>query len=81
MKNDHRAESTDTAQVRVPCLSTWSNFNERGWSEFTAHGHEIPLGAMDEPRDIAHGCVFLASDESKYMTGSELVIDGGFTCH
>lgn len=42
---------------------------------------EIPLQAMGEPLDIANGCLFLASDESKYMTGSELIIDGGYTCH
>lgn len=42
---------------------------------------DIPLGSPGEPLDIANGCVFLASDESKYMTGSELVIDGGYTCH
>ena len=42
---------------------------------------EIPMGSMGEPRDIANGCLFLASDESKYMTGSELVIDGGYTSH
>ena len=42
---------------------------------------EIPLGAMGEPEDIANGCLFLASEESRYMTGSELVIDGGFTSH
>jgi 3(or 17)beta-hydroxysteroid dehydrogenase len=41
----------------------------------------IPMGSMGEPLDIANGCLFLASDESKYMTGSELVIDGGYTCH
>jgi 3(or 17)beta-hydroxysteroid dehydrogenase len=41
----------------------------------------IPLGAMGEPLDIANGCLFLACDESKYMTGSELVIDGGYTAH
>lgn len=41
----------------------------------------IPLGTMGEPLDIANGCLFLASDESRYMTGSELVIDGGYTCH
>lgn len=40
---------------------------------------DIPLGGMGEPIDIANGCLFLASDESKYMTGAELVIDGGFT--
>jgi NAD(P)-dependent dehydrogenase (short-subunit alcohol dehydrogenase family) len=42
---------------------------------------EIPLKGMGEPLDIANGCLFLASEESKYMTGSELVIDGGYTCH
>lgn len=41
----------------------------------------IPFGAMGQPRDIANGILFLASDESAYMTGSELVIDGGFTAH
>ena len=41
----------------------------------------IPLGAMGEPEDIANGCLFLASDEARYMTGSELVIDGGYTAH
>ncbi|WHZ18099.1 MAG: Oxidoreductase, short-chain dehydrogenase/reductase family [Rhodanobacteraceae bacterium] len=39
-----------------------------------------PLGHMGEPDDIAWGAVYLASDESKFVTGSELVIDGGYTC-
>ena len=38
-----------------------------------------PLGFAGIPADIANGIVFLASDESRYMTGSELVIDGGMT--
>ena len=41
----------------------------------------IPLGCMGEPLDVANGCLFLASEEAKYMTGSELVIDGGYTAH
>jgi NAD(P)-dependent dehydrogenase (short-subunit alcohol dehydrogenase family) len=40
-----------------------------------------PLGHLGEPDDIAWGVVYLASDESKFVTGSELVIDGGYTCH
>ena len=40
-----------------------------------------PLGHMGEPDDIAWGVVYLASDESKFVTGSELVIDGGYTAH
>ncbi|HRD46290.1 MAG TPA: glucose 1-dehydrogenase [Caulobacter sp.] len=38
-----------------------------------------PLGYKGWPVDIAQGVLFLASDESRYMTGSELVIDGGMT--
>lgn len=38
-----------------------------------------PLGHVGEPIDIAYGMLYLASDESKLMTGSELVIDGGYT--
>lgn len=38
-----------------------------------------PLGHVGEPEDIAYGVLYLASDESKFVTGSELVIDGGYT--
>jgi NAD(P)-dependent dehydrogenase (short-subunit alcohol dehydrogenase family) len=38
-----------------------------------------PIGHIGEPVDIAYGIVYLASDESKFVTGSELVIDGGYT--
>ena len=38
-----------------------------------------PVGHLGEPDDIAWGIVYLASDESKFVTGSELVIDGGYT--
>ena len=40
-----------------------------------------PLGHMGEPDDIAWGAVYLASDESRFMTGAQLVIDGGYTAH
>ncbi len=39
----------------------------------------IPLGRTGRPEDVANGVLFLASDESSFMTGSELVIDGGAT--
>lgn len=39
----------------------------------------IPLKYVGDANDIAYACVYLASDESKYVTGSELAIDGGYT--
>jgi NAD(P)-dependent dehydrogenase (short-subunit alcohol dehydrogenase family) len=38
-----------------------------------------PLGHMGEPDDVAWGAVYLASEEAKFIIGSELVIDGGYT--
>ena len=38
----------------------------------------VPLGNTAEPRDIANMALFLASDESRYATGSEFVVDGGW---
>ncbi len=38
----------------------------------------IPLGRIGQPRDIAYAALFLASDESSFMTGAEMVVDGGF---
>jgi NAD(P)-dependent dehydrogenase (short-subunit alcohol dehydrogenase family) len=44
-----------------------------------AVGQLHPLGHMGEVDDIAYGVLYLASDESKFVTGTELVIDGGYT--
>ena len=40
---------------------------------------EIPLGRLATPRDIVNAALFLASDEAAYVTGTELVVDGGAT--
>ena len=40
--------------------------------------NNVPLGGLGQPMDIAEGVVYLASDAAGFVTGSELVIDGGF---
>jgi NAD(P)-dependent dehydrogenase (short-subunit alcohol dehydrogenase family) len=50
--------------------------DEAAWSDRLTR---LPMGRAGAPEEIAYGVLFLASDESSYMTGSELVIDGGTT--
>lgn len=50
-----------------------------GQEEFNRYFlNNIPLGHWGDPQDVAYGVLYLASDESKFITGSELVIDGGY---
>jgi NAD(P)-dependent dehydrogenase (short-subunit alcohol dehydrogenase family) len=59
------------------------HLRDSGATDIEAARREVgllhPLGHMGEPDDIAWAVVYLASDESKFVTGSELVIDGGYT--
>lgn len=41
----------------------------------------VPLGYRGEVKDIAYALVYMASDESKYMTGAHLTVDGGWSCY
>ena len=52
-------------------------FREEGARQ--ARAADTPIPRLGRPEDIAYGVLFLASDESSYMTGAELVIDGGNT--
>jgi NAD(P)-dependent dehydrogenase (short-subunit alcohol dehydrogenase family) len=40
-------------------------------------GRQVPMGRVGRPHEVAYGILYLASDESSYTTGSELLIDGG----
>jgi NAD(P)-dependent dehydrogenase (short-subunit alcohol dehydrogenase family) len=42
---------------------------------------EYPIGRFGKPEDVASACLFLASDESSFITGTALPVDGGFTAH
>lgn len=76
-----RVNSVHPGYIRTPLVE--QAFSEAG-DEWVAEYERlklsrIPMGELGTPEDIAHGCVYLASDESRYVTGTELVIDGGFT--
>ena len=70
-----RCNSIHPGPVKTP-------MTERGWSDpvwLQAMRRRTPLGRYADPDEIAYGVLFLASDESSFMTGSEVVIDGGVT--
>ena len=79
MALDHAAQG-----IRVNCVSPGPvetdrylrNFPTRAAAEASA---DTMLGRLGQPDEIAAGVLFLASDESSYMTGSDLLIDGGYT--
>ena len=51
-------------------------------TEYTARTvGQTPMGRMGQPQELANVIVFLASDGSSFMTGSEVVVDGGFAAH
>ena len=41
----------------------------------------IPAGRMGTPEDVAGAAVYFASDDSRWVTGAQLVVDGGTLCH
>ena len=58
----------------VSYLKALGNYEEENDKALSRH----PIGYLGEPDDIAYGVLYLASDESKFVTGSEFVIDGGY---
>jgi NAD(P)-dependent dehydrogenase (short-subunit alcohol dehydrogenase family) len=74
-----RVNSVHPGFIDTPMVSGAIHRSENGneMREMIISRHA--LGRMGEPREIADAVVFLASDESSFMTGSELVVDGGYT--
>jgi NAD(P)-dependent dehydrogenase (short-subunit alcohol dehydrogenase family) len=73
--NGVRANSLHPGHIETPLTAT--AYSDPATAQaFLAH---TPLGRFGKPEDVAAAALFLASDDSAYMTGAELVIDGGMT--
>lgn len=79
-KDNIRVNSIHPGYIWTPLVDALASKYDGGKEAFLkAVGPLHALGHVGEPDDIGYGIVYLASDESKFMTGSELVIDGGYT--
>ncbi|WP_428486239.1 SDR family NAD(P)-dependent oxidoreductase [Rhodopila sp.] len=76
-KDQIRVNSIHPGFVDTPMARPGLLGNESGKARMDA----TPLGRFGKPIDIAMGCLYLASDEAAWVTGSELVIDGGMTAN
>jgi len=76
-KDQIRVNSIHPGFVDTPMARPGLLGNESGKARMEA----TPLGRFGKPIDIAMGCLYLASDEASWVTGTELVIDGGMTAN
>lgn len=82
LKNGVRVNSVHPGVIRTPGVEgTIRKYGAGGKEDQVRARFESmsPLGRLGEPVDIANGVLYLASDESNYMHGAELVIDAGFS--
>jgi NAD(P)-dependent dehydrogenase (short-subunit alcohol dehydrogenase family) len=75
---DIRCNSVHPAFVRTPILNDLVGDRDEA-TVMAKLAKQVPLGRLGEPDDVAHAVVYLASDESRFMTGAELKLDGGIS--
>ncbi len=73
-----RSNSVHPVFVRTPILDPLVERFGRD-KAYAKLARQVPLGRIGEPDDVAYGVLYLASDESSFMTGAELVLDGGIS--
>ncbi len=79
-KEKIRVNSVHPGYIWTPLVEDLAKQSSQGVEKFREQLDSLhPVGHVGEPDDIAYGILYLASDESKFVTGSELVIDGGYT--
>lgn len=65
--------------VRVNCVSPGGIFDNQNETFVANYEKKVPMGRMGKPDDIAPTVSFLLSNEAKYITGQNLIVDGGWT--
>lgn len=65
--------------IRVNCLSPGGVFNAQGDDFVERYQHKTPLARMGSEEDMAQALLFLAAGASPYLTGQNMIVDGGFT--
>jgi NAD(P)-dependent dehydrogenase (short-subunit alcohol dehydrogenase family) len=65
--------------IRVNCVSPGGIFDNQHETFVANYEKKVPMGRMGNPDDIAPSVSFLLSDEAKYITGQNLIVDGGWT--
>ena len=79
LKNRHiRVNAVSPGSIDTPGLSVLLASSETGEQRRKMISNVTPLGRLGTPDEIAKAVVFLASDDSSYVTGAELFVDGGF---
>ncbi len=79
-KDGIRVNSIHPGFIWTPLVENVAKNSKEGADAFRENLVSLhPLGRLGKPEDIAYGALYLASDESSFVTGSELVIDGGYT--
>jgi NAD(P)-dependent dehydrogenase (short-subunit alcohol dehydrogenase family) len=73
-----RVNAVSPGAIDTPGLSDLMASSGAGEERLKMISSNVPLGRIGEPSEIAKAVVFLASDESSYVTGVELFVDGGF---
>ncbi len=73
-----RVNSLHPGYILTARLKNWVATSPEGAALMQSLIAQHPIGFLGEPEDVAAAILYLASDESRFMTGSELVIDGGF---
>jgi NAD(P)-dependent dehydrogenase (short-subunit alcohol dehydrogenase family) len=73
-----RVNAISPGPIDTPGLSKLLASSDAGQQRMAAISTIVPLGRLGTPDEIAKAVVFLASDDSSYITGTELFVDGGF---